>query len=395
VDVRILWGSPLPPVKSGVSDYAVELLPRLARRCAVRVLVPPGCEADRIAGLCPGCEPVPADAPLLPGEVPVLNLGNNPHHLWLVPRLGEGRPVVVLHDLVLHHLLVEATVTRGDMAAYAGMLGMAEPVAGPVLARARGVGFSGRRDPFLFPARKAFLEGARAVVVHSRWAAGQVGDDRPDLPILVLPLPTEDPGEELDRASLRGSIGAADGGLVVMHLGFLTPAKGLAEIVGGLAVARRLGVPVRLVLVGEGAAEPILEAAARLGLEGNVAATGWVDPRTLRRLPAAADLGVVLRTPSAGETSAAVLRFLAAGTPVAVGGLHQFLEWPIDAAPRITPGPSAMAELARLLVSIDRERGGTTGGERRVRARETYVKGGHHPGVAAETLADFLEGVAG
>ena len=40
--VRVLWASPLPPVRSGVSDYAMELLPHLAESCRVRVVLPPG-----------------------------------------------------------------------------------------------------------------------------------------------------------------------------------------------------------------------------------------------------------------------------------------------------------------------------------------------------------------
>ena len=45
--LRLLWGSPLPPIRSGVADYAVELLPELARRAEVRVLIPPGQEPAR------------------------------------------------------------------------------------------------------------------------------------------------------------------------------------------------------------------------------------------------------------------------------------------------------------------------------------------------------------
>ncbi len=79
-----------------------------------------------------------------------------------------------------------------------------------------------------------------------------------------------------------------------------------------------------------------------------VIADGWIPADEFPRVPAAADLGVVLRTPSAGETSAAAVRFLACGVPVAVGGLHQFLEWPESAAPRLTPGPSTAADLAQV-----------------------------------------------
>ena len=99
---------------------------------------------------------------------------------------------------------------------------------------------------------------------------------------------------------------------------------------------------VHLMLVGEGEEQLKLNRAiTSLGLSEHVSMIGWIPPEEFPQIPAAADLGIVLRTPSAGETSAAAVRFLACSTPVAVSGVHQFLEWPESAAPRITPGPSS------------------------------------------------------
>jgi hypothetical protein len=107
----------------------------------------------------------------------------------------------------------------------------------------------------------------------------------------------------------------------------------------------------------------------------------------VRKLPAAADLGLVLRTPSAGETSAAALRFLACGTPVAVNGLNQFLEWPGEAAPRITPGPSAAAELTRLITEAS---DGADGWQARRRAARAAYAAGHEPRQVAVELVNAL-----
>jgi len=308
--------------------------------------------------------------------------------------LEQGGPVVVLHDLVLHHLLVESTLGRGQDAKYQELLAAAEPEAAPVLAGARRHGFTGPLDPFLFPAIEPFIENARAVVVHSRWAAERVRKLRPSLPRKVLAMPAEDPGWPMDRTALREELGIGGDDIVLMHVGFLTPAKGLEEILEGVAAAWRMGIPVRLVLVGEGeAVESIRSAARTLGMADRLLATGWAPPELFHRLPAAADLGIVLRTPSAGETSAAVVRFLACGTPVAVGGLHQFLEWPLEAVPRLTPGPPAAAELARLLALLNGERPKERL-RRRLAARQAYEEGRHQPRVVADDLASFLEGEA-
>lgn len=383
--MKILWGSPLPPTRSGVSDYAVELLPELAARAKVRVLKPPRGVSNDTRSFGNGVDIVPTGAKPDSDEISLIHLGNNLHHGWLLGRLEGPNTVVVLHDLVLHHLLVEAS--DGDDVLLETGLREAHGESGVALARARRYGMTSRRDPFLFPARGAFLASARGVIVHSRWAEGIMAQEFPDLPRARVGLAVADPGK-LVRAGERGRLGMLADEVVLMHLGFLTPEKGLEQILVGIAAATRAGVPVRLVLVGEGKGmDRIRAAAAAAGVGGQVSATGWVDPESFPAIPAAADLGVVLRTPSAGETSAAVVRFLAAGTPVAVGGLRQFLEWPEEATPRLTPGPSAPAELARLLASA--RKGGKAWEKRRQAARAAY-EANHRPSDAAEAIVEFL-----
>jgi len=389
---RVLWGSPLPPVRSGVSDYALELLPDLASLGRVRVLAPPGWRDEAAIADTLGAPIVPEHTRPADGEIALLHLGNNPYHAWLLEHLEDAPRVIVLHDLVLHHLLVETTLAEGDADRYESLLRRAHGAAGEALARARRLGYTARRDPFLFPARKPFLEGAAGAVVHSAWAARQVRRDRPDLPVLQLPMPARDPGDGIDRDLLRRKLGAGPDDLLIMHLGFLTPAKGLETILAALAVFAAGGGNPRLVLVGEGGELAAVRAAAgTLGVADRVQSVGWVPYEELLVLPAAADLGVVLRSPSAGETSAAVLRFLACGTPVVVNGLDQFLEWPPDAVDRVTPGPSRVADLVRVLARTAGRRASGRPDPRRRAARRAYVEGRHTPAGAARVLAGFLE----
>ena len=371
-----------------MSDYAVELLSELGSLAKVRVLEPPGWHQPDDWSLNGKIELVPFDTAPSNDEISLIHLGNNPHHRWLLDRLGRARTVVVMHDLVLHHLLVEATAGEGDDERLEELLVDAHGEAGRALISARRVGLTSARDPFLFPARTAFLEDAEGVIVHSRWARRIVAVERPQIPIAAVGLPADDPGI-VDREEQRRRLGIPADDVVLMHLGFLSPEKGLADVLTGVAAAVRAGVPARLVLVGEGAElEDLLDAAARAGIADRVGATGWLPPGEFLLVPAAADVGVVLRTPSAGETSAAAVRFFACGTPVAVGGTNQFLEWPESAAPRITPGPPAPAEIARVLAEAAARGAGWE--ERRRAARIVYEKG-HRPADTARQMINFLE----
>jgi glycosyltransferase involved in cell wall biosynthesis len=369
-----------------VSDYAVELLPDLAKVATLRVVAPPAWEkpADWPLGAC--CAVVPTGTQPREDEVQLLHIGNNPHHEWLVDRIGWPRTVVVLHDLVLHHILVETTLARGRDGRFEELLARAHPAAASTLAGARSLGVTGRRDPFLFPARRAFFDGSSRIVVHSEWAERQLLAELPDARVGRVGLAAADPGE-VDRQAVRASHGLSPDELIVMHLGFLTPEKGMMEILTAVSAAREVGAAVRLVVVGEGSELDSFEAAAAAaGLRDRVTVTGWVPGEQFLQLPAAADLGVVLRTPSAGETSSAALRFLACGTPVAVNGLDQFLEWPEEAAPRLTPGPSAAAELARLVI----DRVAAEGWDARRRAARSAYLARHRPATVAAQIVDFL-----
>ena len=381
---KILWGSPLPPIRSGVSDYALDVLPDLARSAAIRVLSPPGWSPP--ADWPEKLDLVAADADGLPGEIAVIHLGNNPHHLWLLDRLRREEPtVVVLHDAVLHHLLVESTIALGDHAEFTRALDAAYGGAGTALAAARAVGIQGHLDPFLFPARRAFLDSVDGILVHSEWAEELVRRELPGIAVGRVGLTVADP-QTTDREGARARLGLRPDNVVLMHLGFLTPEKGLIEILTGVAAASRSGVPVRLVVVGEGRGiEPLRRAAVNAGVDDALVFTGWVEAADLPGLPAAADLGVVYRTPSAGETSAAALRFLACGVPVAVGGVRQYLELPEPVAPRLTPGPSAAADLARLLARVNED----GWSDRGIAARKFY-EASHRPERTAREMLAFL-----
>ena len=386
MSLNLFWASPLPPVRSGVSDYAVELLRPLSVLAKIRVVKPPGLAGE--LELPPDLDVEIVDGETRPTnrEIPVVHMGNNPYHEWIIDRCPDA--VVVVHDFVLHHLLVESQKGADSPDVLSDALAESHGPAGRALAEAREFGFHGRLDPFLFPANVGFLRHARGLICHSVWAKDLLEKALPMIPVGLIGLPVADP-RPVDRAIIRKGLGLRPDETVLMHLGFLTREKGIDVVLAGLAAAVRIGVNVRLLLVGDlGSDDGFRRVAASLGVADRVLTTGWISWQEMVKVPAAADLGVALRTPSAGETSAAVLRFLACGTPVAVIGERQFLEWPEKVAPRITPGPSAAADIVRVLTHK------ILGEHQRLEARGIYEQN-HRPEMAAHRLLDFLNTLKG
>ncbi len=392
--LRLTWASPLPPTRSGVADYAAEILPELAALAHVTVVEPPHWQPPPEGGVWLDLPRISNGSVGGEGVVSLLHLGNNPYHLWVAARLRRHGGVVVLHDPVLHHLLVEEAAAEGAWERFAAELEEAHPGAGRFLARARRWGYTGRLDPFLFPAQKPFLSRARAVIVHSRTAAGMVAQALPHLPVVRVPLAVACLARPEYRQRWRQRLGVSNGELVLLHLGFLTPAKGVDVILTGLAALKELGVRCLVVVVGEGSENSAVACrAGAAGLSERLVLWGFASPHELAGLLAAADVGLVPRYPTAGETSAAALRFLAAGVPVIVSGYRQFLELPPAAALRVPPGKAGVVDMVRHVAGLATSREALDGA--RTAARAAWEEGGHEPARAAAALVRALTAGAG
>src|SRR5437763_14644909 len=100
--MKTFYFSPMPPERTGIAHYSAMLLPALRDRVEVEIVA----TGNR--------QPATGNR--------IYHLGNNPHHEWIYREALEVPGVIVLHDVVLHHLIVEMTLARGDAAAYAAAL---------------------------------------------------------------------------------------------------------------------------------------------------------------------------------------------------------------------------------------------------------------------------------
>jgi len=139
-----------------------------------------------------------------------------------------------------------------------------------------------------------------------------------------------------------------------------------------------------LLVAGEVAPILDLEAGARqAGVADRVRITGFLDYDDFQAAIAACDLAVNLRYPTAGETSASLLRILAVGRPVVVSDYAQFVELPSDVAVRVPLGDGE----AEALATAVRELLGSPGRLETMRAAaRRHVLEEHDPGRAAEAM---------
>ncbi|HEV7785664.1 MAG TPA: glycosyltransferase, partial [Thermoanaerobaculia bacterium] len=338
--MKLDYVSPLPPVRSGIADYSVDLLPALAALADVRLIrlpeLPVSPEIERAWPLAP------AEETGAGGRLPLYQMGNNRYHQGVRDLAMRIPGVLTLHDVVLHHLLQDITLGRHDPEGfpdYKAALTRDHGWIGEAAALAKRWNAWGEAPLFALPAHRTLLRRQRGVLVHSRWAAECLTDEEVGVPVRAIPMgvPLPPAADEAAGRALRRRFGLPEEGPVIGSFGFQTPIKRT------LSAVRALAAPglerVHLVIAGQASPAMDLEGEARrAGVADRVHVLGFLPFEDFEASIAAVDLCLNLRYPTAGETSASLLRVLAAGRPAIVSDYAQFAELPAEVALRVPLG---------------------------------------------------------
>ncbi|MCS6879720.1 MAG: glycosyltransferase family 4 protein [Oscillochloridaceae bacterium] len=341
---RIAYCSPVNPAPSGISDYSEELLPYLGQYADIVLFVEDGLRpANR--RLVQHLEVLPLRR--LPRELRrrrydalVYHMGNSPAHgaIWDAARRLPG--VVVLHDFVLHHFMLWYAASRlRDVQSYVRAMEARYGASGAHMARLM-IRSRFTDAAFDFPCCEPVLASARGLIAHSRYVAGRAAALRPDLPVAVVPMGVPLPNLP-PREAARARLGLPPEAVVLASFGHINAWKRVEPTLRALAALRAEGRDARYLLVGS--VSPNYDLAgliARSGLGDVVTVTGYVPRAAFENYVAAADICVNLRYPTAGETSASLLRLLGAGRPTLVSAVGAFAELPPGVAAQVDPGPA-------------------------------------------------------
>jgi glycosyltransferase involved in cell wall biosynthesis len=261
-------------------------------------------------------------------------LGNNSGHVYLLPTLLRRPGLVVLHDPTLHHLVDQATLRLGERDLYARWLERERGDAAAALAKGSAGLLPRERAIFIdLPLTALILRAARGAIVHSAHAERQARADAPTLPVWRLPhhlSPLAEAMSNDSRDTARQQLDEGAAGLLLVTLGFVTPAKRIDRLLQALAQPALQKLPWRLVVAGEAGdqAAALTSQIRRLGLQSRVRLAGYVSDTDFHLWCRAADVVVNLRFPSGGETSGSLVRALGAGACVLVNDIGPFAELP-------------------------------------------------------------------
>lgn len=388
--MRIAYFSPLRPVASGISDYSEELLPQLARHVDIDLFVD-GYEPEN--PYIRECFPVYNASEFekrhreRPYQALLYQMGNHPGHLYIYRMLQHYPGVVVLHDLVLHHFL-EGSFLRQQWDPEAYRAAFPEEIGDSLLRRCLADHWS-ETDHFIFPGLRTIPANSRAIIVHSEAARREILRVRPEAQVHIVPLcvgPDRSPFRGQPSAQLKKELGLPPESLLLATFGFVTPAKRLDIVLDAYRELLRDYPNARYLIVGE--ISPYFDhrrLVRERGLEGLVWVTGHVSLEEFYGLIDAADICIQLRYPSAGETSAALLRVMSKGKPVLVSNYRQFVEFPDDACLKVDLGSveGAMVGAYLALLAHDKDL------RRRIGEKAQQYVATHHS--VERTVQGYLE----
>jgi glycosyltransferase involved in cell wall biosynthesis len=156
--------------------------------------------------------------------------------------------------------------------------------------------YRARRDLETWCMRNADRVLTLGATMKAEIASRGVSSDR----IVVVPNAVDDEFLEPlpDGSALRSELGLTPEDYVVGTVATLTSHEGLGTLLAAGAVLRRRGIPIRLLIIGDGQARPALEQeAARLGLtDGTAIFTGRVPHDRVREHHGLLDVFAVPRT---------------------------------------------------------------------------------------------------
>ncbi len=334
--MKVAWVSPLPPAPTGVAEYSARLTRELARHIEIDAFDSPGARSLASYDAC------------------LYQIGNNPLHGAVYDWALAVPGVVVLHDAVLHHLLLGKLSQQEYVEEFVFNYGEWLRDFAEQLWRERATSAS-QESYFRYPLIRRICRRSRGLVVHNgrpgKMAREALGTGNGAVEVDEIPLYVDPPSlpGAAQREQLREKLGIPAEEIVIATFGYLRPSKRLHSL---LEASRMLGVPYRILLVGDFVSHDY-EAAILAEIDQlPVTRLPYVAESEFRGLVAITDICVNLRYPSAGEASAIALKLMAAGKPVIMTVGEEVAGFPPGSIVEVDPGEAEIEMLAHYLYAL-------------------------------------------
>ncbi len=353
--MKIAYFSPLNPIKSGVSDYSEELLEYLAGFGRIELFIDdyrPSSSWLYDYFKIHNYRRIFENHGKNDHDINIYHMGNNDHHSYVYSVCLEHPGVVVLHEPILHHFVFSQTVGNNRLREYLRELDYCYKAERSNIVKTT-LEVRDEDSWYDYPLVDRIVDSSMGIIVHSEFARQKIMEVNPLAWVRKIPHHYAPPPTDHIRSPklVREILGFSRDDFLVGSLGYMTANKRIDTLLRAVAWIKEQGYNIKLLLVGK--LMPGCEATRwieELELEQDVLVTEFVDTRTFREYLNVPDIFVVLRHPSAGETSGSVIKMMGTGKPVVVSDHYAFSEFPDDCCIKVSTGADEEEELKQKLL---------------------------------------------
>lgn len=318
---KLAYVSPLPPARSGISEYSLELLSELSKLYQIELISSAAATpSERIPNELVVRSPKFLSENVEQYDRVIYHFGNSEFHDYMFDLIEQVPGVIVLHDFFLSGIVAHLDTSGSSPCSWSRALYQSH-------------GYHALKERFFckdtadvvwkYPCNLAPLNQALGVIVHSdysrqladAWYGSGASENWRVIPLLRIPANSTE--------SSRSRLELNENQLVVCSFGIIGPHK-LNQNLLDCWLSSSLASDPNCILVfvgdidGSEYSSALMSTIKNSGLENRIKVTGWVNNSTFNDYLNAADISVQLRTLSRGETSAAVLDCMNHGTPTII-----------------------------------------------------------------------------
>ncbi|OHD14694.1 MAG: hypothetical protein A2086_16800 [Spirochaetes bacterium GWD1_27_9] len=330
---KIAWVSPMPPQKSGISNYSYVIIKELKKYYDIELFydIEPEDEVrnefwcfplDKLRNLHKKYHQI------------IYHIGNSVEfHKNLYKVAWDVPGITVLHDYNIHGFITEAFLKEDGGRLFKETIIEGYGAKGEYVWNIMQIGQE--YDPAQFPMAHGIVNKSKKTIVHSEWLKTQFENKN----VFVIPhfaklnhIPKEN-----DVKKFRESYNIKPTDFVISCLGFINFNKLPDVQAQAIKKLVKEGYQIKFIFAGESGWEvKSLENEIKDSeYKDNFIFTGYLNDSDYHKVIFASDLIINLRFPSMGESSGTLLHSLAAGKPVIVSDYNQYKEFPDDVCPKI------------------------------------------------------------